>query len=131
MVQTRTIQWGARLIFWGVVAVIVLFLGWLFVVPYLPPQWRYRSEIHRTEAAIAELDQYSKEYGAYPTEAQFPLSSPDMFYVRLRNGYEVGFSAGFDESYWYDSRSKKWSYDESYVDEPDSPRGISDSAGRD
>jgi hypothetical protein len=105
---------------------VLLFLVWLFVIPQIPPQWRYRSEIHRTEEAIKEVEKYKKEHGAYPDEAQFPLSSPDMSYVRLHNGYKMGFSVGLDESYWYDSRSKKWSYDESYVDEPDNPRGSAD-----
>lgn len=101
----------ARLVVSLLVAVTALLLIWIVMVQYAPPQLLYRNEIHRTEEAIGELEKYKAEHGVYPPESQFPLKKADMFYMPTDYGYRIGFSVGFDESYWYNSRTRKWSFE--------------------
>ena len=88
-----------------------LLIAWIVAVRYLPPQILYRSDIHRTEEAIQVIEQYKVRNGMYPKESQYRLTKENMFYMLKDDGYVAGFSMGFDESYFYDSRTRKWSFE--------------------
>lgn len=92
------------------VAVVCLCLVWLMVIRFAPPQFVYADKIHQVENIVVRMDKYKAENGKYPPESFISSEPGDIFYNIYEDSYRVGFSAGFDENYYYDSKSKKWSF---------------------
>lgn len=89
---------------------VCIWLIAMVAVRYLPPQLVYREKIHQVEKIVIQIDKYKTENGKYPPESFIGSEPADIFYNIYGDGYRVGFSVGFDEDYYYDSKSKKWSF---------------------
>lgn len=92
------------------VAVVCIWLVWLIVIRFAPPQFVYAGKIHQVENIVVRIDKYKTENDKYPPESFISSEPADIFYDTHGDGYRVGFSVGFDEDYYYDSKSKKWSF---------------------
>jgi hypothetical protein len=92
------------------VAVVCLLLIWLMVIRFAPPQLLYSEKINQVENIVLKIDKYKAENGKYPPESFISSEPADIFYNLYNDSYRVGFSVGFDEDYYYDSKSKKWSF---------------------
>ncbi|HWZ89835.1 MAG TPA: hypothetical protein VNW92_13325, partial [Polyangiaceae bacterium] len=79
----------------------------------LPDRVRYWSEIRRVEALAPKVEEYRAAHGRYPSRQEFPVEPP-MVYRPNKNGesYVLGFSAEWDFNYYYDARTKHWSFDD-------------------
>jgi hypothetical protein len=84
-----------------------------FVAMMTLPHWRYRAEIRIAEEVISQVERFKIEHGRYPLEQEFEMPDGATFYeLYAGEHYRVGFSLGFDRLFWYDSRTRKWSFDE-------------------
>jgi hypothetical protein len=95
--------------------VLILALGVLgaaiLVLPRLPPTLLYRSDIRRAQSVIAEIESYHEHHHIYPDPSE--LEVPPHFFYELPqpDRYILGFAVGFDEQYFWDSSTKRWSFD--------------------
>lgn len=95
----------------GSIIAFMLILGiWFIVIRLLPPNILFKDKIAHVESVISKIEQFKREHGYYPPEDS-DLIGNDVFYYVFPDGYQIGFSVGFDENYYYDSRLKKWSFE--------------------
>jgi hypothetical protein len=76
------------------------------------PRLRYREEIRATEELAAKIEAFRRIHGRLPDENQFPETEGRLFYKPENDGYVVGFNLGFDDYESFDSRTRRWSFDD-------------------
>lgn len=95
--------------------VAIVCIGWLLGPRYLPPQWLYSDKIKHCNVVIRKVEDFRKKTGKYPSNTDYSNNGIEdegsYFYEQKDNGFRVGFSVGFDESYEYDSAKEKWSFE--------------------
>ncbi len=91
-----------------------LLAGWIAFVRLAPPWLVWGDGIHAVEETAATVESFLRAQGRLPTEAEVGLTeaSSTFFNVVPDGGYELGFSVGFDETYRFDPRTRRWSFDE-------------------
>jgi hypothetical protein len=93
------------------IIIIVLFLIITFLSPLiilsLPPRLSYYSNFEKVNKMILLIEDYYKINNKYPANDWFrkTLDDDTYYYEVLQNGYIVGFTIGFDENYYFDSRN--------------------------
>jgi hypothetical protein len=102
------------LAFFGVL--VVGFFIWLLAINLLPPSVLYSAEVAQVENYISQIEAYKRDHSQYPDERQqniVPRVEYDnpFFYEGGASAYRIGFRIGFDEVYYYDSETKKWSFE--------------------
>jgi hypothetical protein len=99
----------------GMFALLSIPILWVSI-NFLPPNFLYRSQIKTCEKMISRIESYKAQTGRYPNWNDWETlgikdESDPRFYRVNSDGYVVGFSFGFDEMYEWDSRTKRWSFE--------------------
>jgi hypothetical protein len=99
-----------------IVSVLVFLVAILgaaaFIVPKLPPSFVAPAESREVEAIGKVVQDSIEKTGAPPSEADVAAitRSRRVFYrIQSDGGVLLGFSKGFDDQFYFDSRSKQWS----------------------
>lgn len=99
----------------GVLILLSVFIFWGFI-QFLPPNFLYRSQIKSCEEMISRIESYKAQTDRYPNWNDWETlgikdESDPRFYKVHSDAYVVGFSLDFDENYEWDSRTKRWSFE--------------------
>jgi len=93
------------------VAVIGAVFGWA--------EWSAGVRLRAAEEVIKEVERFQSENHRRPVLAELGEGSSEcphgiwrrqtcLFYRTVGSGYVIGYSLGFDEDDYYDSRSRSW-----------------------
>ena len=107
---------AVKIALFAVGGVILVAIGWAIAIRYVPPSIAYRTQIAQVERYVAQIEEYKRQNGRYPddqTQTIVPRAEHDnpFFYEGGGTVYRIGFRVGFDEVYFYDSQSRRWSFE--------------------
>lgn len=114
--QDRTITRPARYALALLSAVVVVAATWVLAVRHVPPSTAHHRQIAQVEKYVAKIEEYREVHGSYPdesTQAIVPRVEEGNPYFYEGGGlvYRIGFRTGFDEVLFYESQSRRWSFE--------------------
>lgn len=91
------------------VFVVLVMSALLLRLDVIFPGLFHKDEVNKVVELITKIEEYNKINGEYPYENKVLDGLGPYFYVRENDSYRIGFYMGFDNCYYYDSASRKWS----------------------
>ena len=93
------------------VAALVL-TSWLLMAWLGTPRFWYADDVAQVEREGERLREYRRTHGHFPSPSEWPLALGRISYdLGPDGGVMLGFSVGFDENYFYDIDTGRWSFE--------------------